>query len=159
MLLNTDALEYFTSNLTNNITGHNVWINQIWQATPPADRSYSELRAQNMIGDLVINKTVISSQYLCQVPKLKSSGSLFIAVLVADLVMLQALWMVVNWTMVTWLEHKNPSSTEEYPMLTMPMSSPSQSALRLMDPHGSQNTHSTTVSGTSIVSRQESVSF
>jgi hypothetical protein len=89
---------------------------------------------------------------------LKSNGSLFIAVLVADLVMLQALWVVVNWTMATWLDHKNPPSTEEYPMLAMPVSSPSHSALRLLNPHGSQNTHSRNVIETSVVSRQGSVS-
>jgi hypothetical protein len=158
MLLNTDALEYFTSNLTSKIDGQNGWVDEFWRSAEPANQSYSKLRAQNIIGDLGINNTVISSQYLCQLPKLKSNGSLFIAVLVADLVMLQALWVVVDWTMATWLDHKNPPSTEEYPMLAMPVSSPSHSALRLLNPHGSQNTHSRNVIETSIVSRQGSVS-
>ena len=43
-------------------------------------------------------------------------------------------------------------------MLAMPVSSPSQLALRLLDPPGSQNTRSRNVSETSIVSRQEPVS-
>jgi hypothetical protein len=158
MLLNTDSLEYFTSNLTGNITGENRWVNDVWKATQPANGSYSELRAQNMTGDLVINKSVIASQYLCQLPKLKSNGSLFIAVLVADLVMLQALWIVVNWTMVTWLEHKSPPFTGVYPMVAMPESSTSQSALRFQDRHGSQSTHSRNVSELSVISRQGSVS-
>jgi hypothetical protein len=111
-----------------------------------------------MTGDLVINKSVIASQYLCQLPKLKSNGSLFIAVLVADLVMLQALWIVVNWTTVTWLEHKSPPFTGVYPMVAMPESSTSQSALRFQDRHGSQSTHSRNVSELSVISRQGSVS-
>jgi len=41
---------------------------------------------------LGIDPSVISVTYLCQVPRLKSTGSLFFSVLVADLVLLQALW-------------------------------------------------------------------
>jgi hypothetical protein len=44
----------------------------------------------------VVRPAVIATQYYCQVPQLKSTGSLLGAVLVADLVFLQVLWKVLN---------------------------------------------------------------
>ena len=44
----------------------------------------------------VVLPAVIATQYYCQVPQLKSTGSLLVAVLVADLVFLQVLWKVLN---------------------------------------------------------------
>ena len=44
----------------------------------------------------VVNPAVIATQYFCQIPRLKSTGSLLIAIIVADLVFLQVLWKVLN---------------------------------------------------------------
>jgi len=44
----------------------------------------------------VVNPAVIAAQYFCQVPQLKSIGSLLIAIIVADLVFLQVLWKILN---------------------------------------------------------------
>jgi len=38
---------------------------------------------------------------------LKSAGSLIVAVLVADLVFLQTVWTILNWSTTWWLEKKN----------------------------------------------------
>jgi hypothetical protein len=57
-----------------------------------------------------VNSSVISTQYLCQVPKLKSKGSLIISIIVADLVFLQALWVVFTWIVTFFLEHRHPEA-------------------------------------------------
>lgn len=43
---------------------------------------------------LGVNASVLATSYACQTPRLKSPGTLFVAVLVADLVLLQAVWKV-----------------------------------------------------------------
>jgi len=55
----------------------------------------------------VVNASVISTQYLCEVPRLKSTGSLIVSVLVADLVFLQALWTIFNWAVTFFLQRRN----------------------------------------------------
>lgn len=52
----------------------------------------------------------IPAQYLCQVPERKSTGSLIISVLVADLVFLQALWKILNWAVTLGLERRHPDA-------------------------------------------------
>ncbi|KAI1807488.1 hypothetical protein F4811DRAFT_475187 [Daldinia bambusicola] len=43
---------------------------------------------------LRVDQSVIAADYLCQVPRLKSAGNLIVSVLVADLVLLQAIWKI-----------------------------------------------------------------
>ncbi|KAI0165400.1 hypothetical protein GGR52DRAFT_107056 [Hypoxylon sp. FL1284] len=43
---------------------------------------------------LQVNQSQLAADYLCQVPQLKSPGTLFMSVLVADLVILQAIWKI-----------------------------------------------------------------
>lgn len=57
-----------------------------------------------------VNSSVISTQYLCQVPKLKSKGSLIVSIIVADLVFLQALWVVFTWIVTFFLERRYPEA-------------------------------------------------
>jgi hypothetical protein len=57
-----------------------------------------------------VNSSVISTQYLCQVPKLKSKGSLIVSIIVADLVFLQALWVVFTWIVTFFLERRHPEA-------------------------------------------------
>ncbi|KAI1759211.1 hypothetical protein GGR53DRAFT_166679 [Hypoxylon sp. FL1150] len=47
---------------------------------------------------LQVNQSILAADYLCQVPQLKSPGTLFISILVADLVFLQALWKILTLT-------------------------------------------------------------
>lgn len=47
-------------------------------------------------GPLGVSPSVLSTNYICQVPRLKSTGTLLLAVLVADLVFLQALWLLTT---------------------------------------------------------------
>jgi hypothetical protein len=54
-----------------------------------------------------VSPSQIVLQYLCQVPHLKSTGSLIISILVADLVFLQVLWKVFNWAVTLTLERRD----------------------------------------------------
>ncbi|KAI6083058.1 hypothetical protein F4821DRAFT_197465 [Hypoxylon rubiginosum] len=47
---------------------------------------------------LQVSQSILATDYLCQVPQLKSPGTLFISILVADLVILQALWKIFTLT-------------------------------------------------------------
>lgn len=99
MLANVSALEHFSTNLTNTVSGwQGTSVIASWLATNPATQEYSKVR--DTTGPLNISPSVILEQYLCQIPKLKSGGSLFVSILVADLVFLQALWKILNWVMV-----------------------------------------------------------
>ncbi|CAG8959357.1 hypothetical protein HYFRA_00001255 [Hymenoscyphus fraxineus] len=59
---------------------------------------------------LAITPSYIYTQYLCQVPKLKSTGSLLLSLLIADLVFLQAGWLILNWVATWRLKNKEPSA-------------------------------------------------
>lgn len=58
----------------------------------PAKDSYSTLRETT--GSLGIAPSVIATTYICQVPRLKPAGNLIVAIIVADLVLLQAVWQL-----------------------------------------------------------------
>jgi hypothetical protein len=58
----------------------------------------------------VVQPAVISQQYFCQVPQLKSTGSLLISIVVADLVFLQVLWKVFNMAVTLGMERHHPDS-------------------------------------------------
>lgn len=49
---------------------------------------------QDEVSQLQITPSVLSTTYICQVPRLKSTGALIVSVLVADLVLLQTIWKV-----------------------------------------------------------------
>ncbi|KAG6368963.1 hypothetical protein INS49_003182 [Diaporthe citri] len=44
------------------------------------------------VDDFAITPSAFATTYICQVPRLKSTGTLLVSVLVADLVLLQAIW-------------------------------------------------------------------
>jgi hypothetical protein len=57
-----------------------------------------------------VESTTIATEYLCQIPKLKPTGSLLVSVIVADLVFLQVLWLILNWTVTLFFQRKNPEA-------------------------------------------------
>jgi hypothetical protein len=109
ILANGALLEHFTSNITN-MAGSNGpdTVESKWLKAGPARHSYEEIK--NITGPLQITDSVIYTQYLCLVPELRSTGSLLVAILIADLVFLQALWKVLNWITVGLLEHSDPQA-------------------------------------------------
>lgn len=100
ILTNATSLQYFSQNIKFMQT-------QIVNAIPgPANDSYDALEAQT--GPLTTTPAVIATKYLCQVPKRKSPGTLFVSILIADLVLLQALWKILNFCTTAWLTKKDP---------------------------------------------------
>ena len=104
ILLNATVLQYFTQNFT-------YMQNYTVNAQPGlANDSYEALKDQT--GPLNMSTAVISTKYLCQVPRRKSTGTVFISILVADLVFMQALWKILNLCSVAWLTHKDPKGKQ-----------------------------------------------
>lgn len=100
ILTDEDALQFFTQNFTAMEAG-------TANAQPgPARDSYNALKAQT--GPLEISPSIISSKYLCQIPKRKPPGTLFVSILVADLVLIQAAWKLFSLCTSSWLTHENP---------------------------------------------------
>lgn len=54
--------------------------------------------------------STISQQYLCQVPQRKSTGSLLVSIIVADLVFLQVLWETLNFLVGLVMARRHPES-------------------------------------------------
>lgn len=65
-------------------------------------QSYNELK--DVTGPLTITPSTIYAEYLCQVPQRKPMGPLIVAIVVADLVFLQALWNILTWITTAWTE-------------------------------------------------------
>ncbi|WKT41290.1 hypothetical protein QSH57_006096 [Fusarium oxysporum f. sp. vasinfectum] len=69
---------------------------------PPTDKNLVLLnetydRFASEMGPLECNDATVVSQYLCSVPQSKSPGIMLLAILLADLVFLQAAWVIYNW--------------------------------------------------------------
>lgn len=57
---------------------------------------------------LGVRPSVLATNYLCQVPRRKPWGSLIISILVADLVLLRALWTVVTFVSTYFAKQRDP---------------------------------------------------
>ncbi|KAK8872360.1 hypothetical protein PGQ11_002874 [Apiospora arundinis] len=112
MLTDATLLQYFTADFQAIQEGPkaNAW-------PGPATRSYDELR--NETGPLYVTPSVVSAQYLCQVPRLRAPSSLVVAVLVADLVFLQAAWQLYKLATGLWLTRRSPDSDSRKGCLDM----------------------------------------
>jgi hypothetical protein len=103
MLADPDLL----ANLSQNLTRVNQTLIDSfrWGIPDTAKESFDPSQAARF--NLGVSPAVLATNYLCQVPKLKSAGTLFVSVLVADLVLLQALWMTLKLIVDTfWIEKK-----------------------------------------------------
>lgn len=109
ILQNGTLLQHFTSNITSLKSADGV--ETLWLQAGPARQSCDEMKSTtgllNVTGSSNVS-SVIYAQYFCQDPHLKPRGSLFIAILVADLVFLQTLWKILNWATISWLERSDP---------------------------------------------------
>ena len=98
ILTNATTLQYFTSNFSLILDPN---LANIANARPgPALADYNTLKSQT--GLLGTTPAVISAQYLCQVPRRKAAGELFVAILVADLVFLQVVWQLFKLVTEVW---------------------------------------------------------
>lgn len=90
MLARPDLLE----NLSANMSTVNASLPSSWRwGLQSASRSLeSYVAADDGTDQLGVSPAVLSTNYICQVPKLKTTGALIMSVLVADLVPLQGIW-------------------------------------------------------------------
>jgi hypothetical protein len=64
----------------------------------------------NPTGSLGLSDTVVATEYLCQVPRRKPVGDIFVSVLLADLVFLQFAWKLYTVFVDKLLVHKQPNA-------------------------------------------------
>jgi hypothetical protein len=115
---NAANLQYFSKNITlmGQGSGYNVlWTNNTaplngsvenWLKAGPARTPYDEADGSNF----TIGSSMLYNQYTCQVPKLKSAGSLIFAILVADLVFLRLAWAILNWGTAYMMQQRIPTA-------------------------------------------------
>lgn len=108
MLADPALLAHLSSDLTtvNTTTQHfRVWL--------PADLEEQSFDiAQAGQWDLGVSPAVFITTYICQKPRLKSFGTLFFGILIADLVFLQAIWFVFRLVVDTFWVEKRPELNE-----------------------------------------------
>jgi hypothetical protein len=110
MLTDMGLLTYFTSNFTaiNALVSRDkhLWGENL--GTDPALASAPFTVASAALFDLKVNPSVLTADYLCQVPQLKPTSSLVISVLIADLVLLQTIWHVFKLVIDQLLGRRHP---------------------------------------------------
>lgn len=93
ILTNEDLLQHFTSNFSLiNSTANNR--DGLLLRPGRTLQDYNSAKATT--GPLVVNPSIISANYLCQIPRLKTTSSLIWSILIADLVFIQALWVITS---------------------------------------------------------------
>jgi hypothetical protein len=78
--------------------------------SPLEQNDYETLRRNGETGPLEFSPSVIATKYLCQVPKLKSAGDIFMSVLLADLVFLSLAWKLFTLGVDYFFLGKQPSA-------------------------------------------------
>ncbi|SLM36729.1 hypothetical protein LPUS_06386 [Lasallia pustulata] len=102
ILLNETALDFYTRNFTD-------MFNHIANAIPgPGIKSYAETKGET--GSLGTTPAMFGAKYLCQVPQQKSTGTLLISILVADVVFMQLLWNAFKLATTECLVRKKPEA-------------------------------------------------
>jgi hypothetical protein len=90
ILTNATTLEYFTANVS--LILDPILDNNANARPRPAQADYNTIKSQS--GPLGTTPAVISTKYLCQVPRQKAAGELFLAILLVDLFFLQAVFQI-----------------------------------------------------------------
>jgi hypothetical protein len=91
-----ELLQYYSQQRFRDVSIDNALPNGTYEASP-------ENNAR-----LGVRSSVLATNYLCQVPRRKPWGSLIIAILVADLVLLRALWTVVTFVSTHFAKRRDP---------------------------------------------------
>ncbi|KAI0889342.1 uncharacterized protein GGS22DRAFT_177860 [Annulohypoxylon maeteangense] len=100
ILSDESLLTYFTSNFSR--------IKMANFKAGPGNASFDSLKATT--GPLSVIPSVIATTYLCQVPELKSAGNLILAIIVADLVLLQSMWQLYKIVAEWYLGRRQPTA-------------------------------------------------
>lgn len=101
------------ANLTANLTQANLTLSQHFRQFDFDSNIFLQSfdPSQPLAVPLKVNQSVLTTDYLCQVPQLKSGGNLFVSVLVADLAILQGIWAAFTF-LVGWFWVKNGEEAE-----------------------------------------------
>lgn len=95
------ALQRYTEVLTKKYVDFN--------ADPgPATNDYDALKSTT--GQLGTTPSVISTEYICQVPQRKSTTNLLVSIIVADLVFVQTVWLLFKLAVDFFYLRKDPTS-------------------------------------------------
>lgn len=65
-----------------------------------------------LMGKLGTTEATIFKQYLCSILERKSTGPMLLAILIADLVFLQAAWKIFKWVAETILKRQDPGAMD-----------------------------------------------
>ena len=107
LLTNVTLLQNFTSDFE--AINYNATSNNNVHIFPgPATKDYDSLK--DTTGPLQTLPSVISTKYLCQVPKRKSTGTLLVVVLIQDLVFLSASWRIFTFLIGFFLLRNRPNA-------------------------------------------------
>jgi hypothetical protein len=77
---------------------------------PPKQEQTFRLSSEKWQPLPAVTPSVVTAQYLCQIPQLKSAGSPVISIFVADIVFLQTLWQIFKLVVGSILERKHPEA-------------------------------------------------
>lgn len=75
-----------------------------------ASSSFDNLTSDGMSRNLGVRPSTFYVQYICQVPELKSTGSLIVAIILADLVFLTTAWSILKFVATWSLEKKDKAA-------------------------------------------------
>jgi hypothetical protein len=87
-----------------------------WPGVPPPGQPDTLLLSASydsfspLMGKLGTTEATIFTQYLCSILEEKSTGSMLLAILIADLVFLQAAWKILKWVAETILKRRDPGA-------------------------------------------------
>jgi hypothetical protein len=101
ILTNEDILQKLTSNYSN------IAFNKV--SAGPATDSYEALKETT--GKPVLTPSTIFTTYLCQIPERKLTTTLIVSVLLANLVLLRALWTIISFVAVHVTEAQDAKGT------------------------------------------------
>ncbi|KAK7920105.1 hypothetical protein PG985_008127 [Apiospora marii] len=149
MLTRPDLLANLTGGLASDVNWYNTQImpktlnisNQLDNdlastAFDPGDKAQANLGA---------TPAFFSTNYICQVPSTKPAGTLFFSILVADLVLLQAVWLIFRFIVDMVAQRKDPSlrhcagCNQDIELADVSKSSSTTGLLPHNNPHGSQS--------------------
>ncbi|KAK6845770.1 hypothetical protein PG995_015880 [Apiospora arundinis] len=107
------------ANLTGGLASEVAWYNDM-SLMPKGMEIYNLLHGHPLASEafdpndkpqarLGVTDAFFSANYICQVPQTKTAGTLFLSILVADLVLLQAVWLIFRFVVDTLAQRKDPT--------------------------------------------------
>ena len=91
--------------VSQDVSQHDMGVQNTTLDRYPLAKAYEQSR--DTLPSLKVNSATLFAQYTCSVPKLKDPFSLIVSIVVADLVLLQGLWQLLNFATTTYLETKD----------------------------------------------------